>query len=90
MNPAKCSLKGWNWLQLYVKIQLVPRSEHFPSVTKTNQSLLYTEIIAFFFRSTQNTNTLCGQNVELVDVKPGGTYINYWNLKGPHLLLQQT
>jgi len=35
--------------------------------------MLYREIIAVFLRSTQNINTLCGQNVELVNVKPGGT-----------------
>jgi lipoate-protein ligase B len=26
------------------------------------------------FGSTQNTNTLCGQNVEVLNVDPGGTY----------------
>jgi hypothetical protein len=31
--------------------------------------MLYREIIAVFLRSTQNTNTLCGQNVELLNVK---------------------
>jgi len=27
-------------------------------------------------------NTLCGQNVEFVNVKPDGTYSNRWALKG--------
>jgi hypothetical protein len=30
---------------------------------------------------TKHTNTLCGQNVEFVDVKPGGTYSNHWALE---------
>jgi len=41
--------------------------------------MLYREIIAvFFLRSTQkHINTLCGQNVELLNVKRGGTYSNH-------------
>ena len=31
---------------------------------------------------TKHTNTLCGQNVELVNVKPDGTYSDHWTLKG--------
>ena len=27
---------------------------------------------------TKHTNTMCGQNVEFLDVKPGGTYIYHW------------
>jgi hypothetical protein len=30
---------------------------------------------------TKLINTLCGQNVELLSVKAGGTYINHWALK---------
>jgi len=29
-----------------------------------------------------HTNALCGQNVELLDVKPGGSYSNHWAVKG--------
>jgi len=51
--------------------------------------LLYSEITAVFSEArTKHINTLCGQNVEFVDVKPGGTYSNHWALKGPNLLLQ--
>jgi len=35
----------------------------------------------FVLRATQNTQTLCGQNVELLNVKPGGTYGNHCALK---------
>jgi hypothetical protein len=39
---------------------------------KTNQLLLYREIIAVCSDiHTNHTSTLCGQNVELLDVKPG-------------------
>jgi len=29
----------------------------------------------------KNTNTLCGQNVELLNIKPGGTYSDHLTLK---------
>jgi hypothetical protein len=36
--------------------------------------MLYTEIIAVCFQiQTKRINTPCGQNVELLDVKAGGT-----------------
>jgi len=40
---------------------------------------------------TKHINTLCGQNVEFVSVKPGGTCSDHWALKGliPSLSLQQ-
>jgi hypothetical protein len=44
--------------------------------------MLYSEIIAVCSEiHTKHINTLCGQNVELLDVKPGGTYSNQWALK---------
>jgi hypothetical protein len=45
--------------------------------------MLYSEIIAVCSEiHTKHINTLCGQNVEFVNVKTGGTYINHWALKG--------
>jgi hypothetical protein len=45
--------------------------------------MLYREIIALCSEiHTKRLNTLCGQNVEFVDVKPGGTYSNHWALGG--------
>jgi hypothetical protein len=45
--------------------------------------MLYREIIAVCSEiHTKHINTLCGQNVELLNVKPGGTYNNHWALKG--------
>jgi hypothetical protein len=45
--------------------------------------MLYREIIAVCADiHTEHVNTLCGQNVEFVKVKPGGTYSNHRILKG--------
>ena len=57
-------------IQLYIKIQSVPRSKHSFSVIKSSQLMLYREIIAICSRiHTKHINTLCGQNVELLNVK---------------------
>jgi hypothetical protein len=43
--------------------------------------MLYREISAVCFEiHTKHINTPCGQNVEFVNVKPGGTYSNHWAL----------
>ena len=45
--------------------------------------MLYREIIAVCSQiHTKHINTLCGQNVELLNVKAGGTYSDHWALKG--------
>jgi hypothetical protein len=44
--------------------------------------MLYREKIAVCSEiHTKHINTLCGQNVEFVNVKSGGTYSNHWALK---------
>jgi len=46
--------------------------------------MLYREIIAVCSEiHTKHINTLCGQNVEFVNVKPGGRYSDHWALDGP-------
>jgi hypothetical protein len=56
---------------------------HSISVIETNQLMLYREIIAVCSEiHTKHINTRCGQNVELLNVKPGGTYSNRWVLQG--------
>jgi len=45
--------------------------------------MLYREIIAVCSQiRTKHINTLCGQNVELLNIKPGGTYSDRWTLEG--------
>ena len=45
--------------------------------------MLYREIIAVCPQIHKtHINTLCGQNVEFVNVIPGGTYSNHYALKG--------
>jgi len=45
--------------------------------------MLYIEIIAVCSEiHTKHINTLCGQNVEWLKVKPGGTYSDRWALNG--------
>ena len=41
--------------------------------------MLYREIIAVCSEiHKKHINTVCGQNVELLCVKPGGTYSDHW------------
>ena len=50
--------------------QSVQRSKHSVSVIQTSQLMLYREIMAVCSEiHTKHINTLCGQNVELLDVK---------------------
>jgi hypothetical protein len=51
--------------------------------------MLYSEIIAVCSQiHTKHMNTLCGQNVELLSVKPGGTDSNHWAWSGLPLFLR--
>jgi len=53
-------------VELYIKIQSVPRSKHSVSVIKTSQLMLYREIIAVCSQiHKKHIKTLCEQNVEL-------------------------
>ena len=66
------TLCGQN-VELYIKIQPVPRSKHSLSVIQTNQLTLYREIIAVCSQNnTKHINTLCGQNVGFFSMKIGG------------------
>jgi hypothetical protein len=69
--------------ELFINTQSVPCSKHCVSVIKTIQLMLCREIIAVCSEiHTKHINTLCGQNVQLFNVKPGGTYSDDWALKG--------
>ena len=74
---------------LYFHFQSIPRSKHSVSVIKTSQLMLYREIIAVCSQiHTKRINTLCGQNVELLNIKRGGTYSDHCALimKSEHWL----
>jgi len=44
--------------------------------------MVYTEIIVVYSEiHTKHINTLCEQNVELLNVKSGGTYTGHWSVK---------
>ena len=44
--------------------------------------MLYREIIAVCSEiHTKHINTLCGQNGEFLNFKPGGTYSDHWAVK---------
>ena len=48
--------------------------------------MLYREIITVCSQiNIKHKNTLCGQNVELLNVKSGGTYSDHWGFKGLNL-----
>ena len=45
--------------------------------------MLYMETIAVCSQiHTKHIKTVCGQNVELLNVKPGGTYSDRWATEG--------
>ena len=83
-------------VQLHVKIQSVPRSKHTVSVIQTSQLMLYREIMAVCSQiHTKHINALCGQNVELLNVKlavhivtTGGTYSDHNTTSGGFCLLK--
>jgi len=55
---------------LFLNIQSVPRSKHSVSVIIPSQLMLCRDIIAVCSQiHTKHINTLCGQNVELLNVK---------------------
>jgi hypothetical protein len=57
-------------------------AEHF-TITKISWLMLFSEIIVLYAENHMKPiNTLCGENVELVNVKAGGKYSNHLALKG--------
>ena len=73
LNVKPGGMYSNHWSELCTRTQSVPHSKHSVSVTKTSQLMLYREIIAVCSQiQTKHINTLCEQNVELLNVKPGG------------------
>jgi len=57
------------------------------SVIQTSQLMLYRKIIAVCSEiHTRHINTVCGKNVEFVNITSGGTYSDHWALKCKQLL----
>jgi hypothetical protein len=53
--------------------------------------MLYREIVAVCTQiHTKHINILCGQNVGLLNVKPGGTYSYHWAVQVKSLLQKPT
>jgi len=66
------------------KIQSVPLSEHSVTVIQTSQLMLYRVIMAVCSEiHTKHINTLCGQNIELLNVKLMGRILTtgLWRVK---------
>jgi hypothetical protein len=56
---------------VHLQIQFVPHTTQFILVIKTNQLMLYGEMIFFVLRTIQNI--LCGDGITFLNVKPFGT-----------------
>jgi hypothetical protein len=62
-------------------VRTTKKAPHF-TVTKVNRLTLFKEIIAVYTENQmKHINTLCGQSVELLNVKVCGTYSYHWLLK---------
>jgi len=72
-----------NYMYIYIYKSSPYRAVNTPSwLYKTSQLMLYRDIIAVCSQiHAKNTHTLCEQNVEFVNLKPGGTYSNHQALK---------
>jgi hypothetical protein len=68
------TVKHWpNKLQVLYLFRFVPESYLHRIVDGWLQSLLIVGAI-------KHINTLCGESVEFLNVKSGGTYVNHWTL----------
>jgi len=66
---------------VYFKIQFVESSKHIPSRLEKPISSVLGNNRYFSEIHTKYINTLCGQKVESVNYKTGGTYSDHWALK---------
>jgi hypothetical protein len=63
---------------VYLKTQPVPRIKHFSSRLQKQVSLCYIgKNSLFVLRQIQNKQTECGNSVQLLNVKTGGTFSNH-------------
>jgi hypothetical protein len=67
----------------YLRIQFLPKTKQLISITEIKWILLFRKIItAYSENHTKAINTFCEQNLELLNIKPGGTYSYHRVLKG--------
>jgi hypothetical protein len=63
-------------------VRTAKKTQHF-TITKINWLTLFKEIIAVYSENhIKPMNALSGKNVELLNIKEGGTYSYHWALKG--------
>jgi hypothetical protein len=71
------SCEGWmkNNGLIYKNPVRIPQETHYVSVTTPNRLMLFRETVAVYCENrTEHTNTLCGQNADLFNVKADDTY----------------
>jgi hypothetical protein len=66
-------------MQIIFKIQFIPRRKR--SVCH-DELMLFTEITDVYSENTKHVNTLCGQNVEFLNVKNDGIYSYLYDFSG--------
>jgi hypothetical protein len=63
--------------------KLIVAFRSFANSSRSRPVILHREIISVCSEiHTNSINTLCGQNVEFLKAKPGGTHSNHWAVKG--------
>jgi hypothetical protein len=69
--------------QFFLRTQSIPKrnTQHFHN-RKINWLMLFKKITVYSENHTKLMNTLCGQNVEFLVIKTGGTHSYHWALQG--------
>ena len=85
--PRGCLLgglrKGWILLRRWIVCDITERwlAVTYRPFGRTGQLMLYREIIVVCSEIHKNVNTMCGQNVEFLNLKTGGTYSNHCDIE---------
>jgi hypothetical protein len=68
--------------RIYSNSVRTSQETHYVSTTKPNRLMLFRETVAVYCENhTEHTNTLCGQNVESLDVTTNGKYSYHCGIK---------
>jgi hypothetical protein len=69
---------------IYTNSVRTSQETHYVSATENNRLMLFRETVAVYCENhMEHTNTLCGQNVEFINVAAGGTYIYHHTKLNP-------